>query len=52
MSPCRNRRAVPYLYSNAEVSVLMGATAWLRPTLHAATYRTLIGLHRPGFYDG
>ena len=41
---CRNRRAVPYLYSDAEVCALMAATASLRPALHAATYRTLIGL--------
>src|SRR6266542_2845413 len=41
---CRNRRAVPYLYSEAEVRALMAATASLRPALHAATFRTLIGL--------
>jgi integrase len=40
----RNRRAVPYLYSDAEVSALMAATASLRPALHAATHKTLIGL--------
>jgi integrase/recombinase XerD len=40
----RNRRAVPYLYSDAEVSALMAATASLRPVLHAATHKTLIGL--------
>jgi integrase len=40
----RNRRAVPYLYSEAEVAALMAATGSLRPALHAATYRTLIGL--------
>jgi integrase/recombinase XerD len=40
----RNRRAVPYLYSNAEVSALMAATVSLRPVLHAATLKTLIGL--------
>ncbi|MGB8384025.1 MAG: tyrosine-type recombinase/integrase [Dermatophilaceae bacterium] len=42
--PSRNRRAVPYLYSDAEVGALMALTASLQPTLHAATYRTLIGL--------
>jgi integrase/recombinase XerD len=42
--PCRNRRAVPYLYSEAEVQALMVAAASLRPVLHAATYQTLIGL--------
>ena len=40
----RNRRAVPYLYSDADVSALMAATASLRPALHAATLKTLIGL--------
>ncbi len=39
-----NRRAVPYLYSKADVCALMAATALLRPTLHAATHRVLIGL--------
>ena len=42
--PGRNRRAVPYLYSDAEVAALMAATASLRPALHAATHKTLIGL--------
>ena len=41
---CRNRRAMPYLYSDAEVAALMAATASLRPALHAATHKTLIGL--------
>jgi len=40
----RNRRAVPYLYCDAEVAALMAATACLRPALHAATHETLIGL--------
>jgi integrase/recombinase XerD len=40
----RNRRAVPYLYSDAEVKALMAATGSLRPALHAATHKTLIGL--------
>ena len=40
----RNRRAVPYLYSEAEVTALMKATASLRPALHAATNRAVIGL--------
>ena len=40
----RNRRAVPYLYSDAEVAALMAATGCLRPALHAATHKTLIGL--------
>lgn len=41
---CRNNRAVPYLYSEAEVAALMSATDSLRPALHAATHKTLIGL--------
>ncbi len=41
---CRNRRAVPYLYSDAEVAALMAATVSLRPALHSATHKTLIGL--------
>lgn len=40
----RNRRAVPYLYSAAEVGALMAATASLRPALHAATLKTVLGL--------
>jgi integrase len=40
----RNRRAVPYLYSEADIAALMAATASLRPVLHAATHKTLIGL--------
>jgi len=41
---CRNRRAVPYLYAEAEVRALMAAATSLRPALHAVTYRMLIGL--------
>jgi integrase len=41
---CRNRRAVPYLYSEADVCSLVAATASLKPALHAATHRMLIGL--------
>lgn len=37
------RRAVPYLYSSAEIAGLMLAARQLRP-LQAATYETLIGL--------
>jgi len=40
----RNRRAVPYLYSHAEVAALMAAATALRPALHAAAHKTLIGL--------
>jgi integrase/recombinase XerD len=39
-----SRRAVPYLYSPAEVAALMAAAAAIRPPLRAATYQTLIGL--------
>jgi integrase len=38
------RRAVPYLYTDREISVLMAATGRLRGRLRQATYRTLIGL--------
>jgi integrase/recombinase XerD len=42
--PQRPRRAVPYLYADAEVLALMNATSVI-PTPHrAATMRTLIGL--------
>jgi integrase/recombinase XerD len=41
---CSNRRATPYIYTDAEVCALMSATTSLRPALHAATYRTLLGL--------
>jgi integrase/recombinase XerD len=39
-----SRRAVPYLYSGAEITALMTAAADIRPPLRAATYQTLIGL--------
>ena len=42
--PARGPRAVPYLYSDAEVDALMAATASLSTPWRAATYRTLIGL--------
>lgn len=38
-----SRRAVPYLYSSAEIAGLMRAAQRLRP-LQAATYQTLVGL--------
>jgi integrase/recombinase XerD len=38
------RRAVPYLYSAAEVAALMTAAAAVRAPLRAATYQTLTGL--------
>jgi integrase/recombinase XerD len=42
--PARTPRAVPYLYTAAEVSALMDATSSLNSPLRAATYQTLIGL--------
>jgi integrase len=39
-----SRRAVPYLYSAAEITALMTAAATIRAPLRSATYRTLIGL--------
>jgi len=40
----RGGRATPYLYSDAEVAALMGATGTLRTPFGAATYATLVGL--------
>jgi len=37
-------RAVPYLYSDAEISALQAAAGTLRGPLGAATYATLVGL--------
>jgi integrase len=42
--PARQNRIKPYLYSPAEVAVLMDAAGALTPSLRAALYRTLIGL--------
>ncbi len=42
--PWRPRRATPYLYSDADITALITATAFLRFPLRAATYQTLIGL--------
>lgn len=42
--PDRRRRAVPYLYTDAEISALMQATGTLRTPHRAATVRTMIGL--------
>jgi integrase len=44
MLPQRPRRASPYLYSDAEISMLLAATAILRTPLRRATFATLIGL--------
>jgi site-specific recombinase XerD len=40
----RPRRAVPYLYSDAEVVALMAASRGLRTPLQRCTYDTLVGL--------
>src|SRR5438132_3044647 len=42
--PQRRRRATPYLYSEAQVTLLVDAARGLDPPLHASTYATLIGL--------
>jgi integrase len=42
--PARPHRAIPYLYSDAEIAGLIGAARALAPPLKAATYATLIGL--------
>lgn len=39
-----SRRAVPYLYSPAEITALMAAAGAIRAPLRAATYQTFIGL--------
>jgi len=42
--PAKFRRAVPYLFSEAEVEALMQAALALRPPLRAATCEAVIGL--------
>lgn len=42
--PDRRRRAVPFLYTDAEIAALMQAAGTLRPPHRVATVRTLIGL--------
>ncbi|MDA8385321.1 MAG: tyrosine-type recombinase/integrase [Actinomycetota bacterium] len=42
--PRRTQRAVPYIYTDAEISVLMAAAQTLRLRISRATYATLIGL--------
>ena len=37
-------RVTPYLYSDADITALLGAAGALSPALRAATYQTLIGL--------
>jgi integrase/recombinase XerD len=42
--PGRTRRAVPYLYSEADITALAGAASQLNPAWKAMTMQTLIGL--------
>jgi integrase/recombinase XerD len=42
--PARQHRTAPYIYAPGEISMLMAATASLKPPLKAATYETFIGL--------
>lgn len=42
--PDRSRRAIPHLYSDAEIVALMGAARALDPPLKAATTEAVIGL--------
>ena len=42
--PAKFRRAVPYLFSEAEIEALMQAARGLRPPLRAATCEAVIGL--------
>lgn len=42
--PAKFRRAIPYLYSEDDVTALMRAANGIRSALKAATYETLIGL--------
>ncbi|MBP2325869.1 integrase [Kibdelosporangium banguiense] len=44
LPPGRSQRAVPYLYSDAEIAAVMAATDRIHSPLRAATYATLIGL--------
>jgi integrase/recombinase XerD len=42
--PSRSHRAVPYLYSDPDITALLAAARQLRSPLRAATFGTLIGL--------
>lgn len=42
--PARTSRAIPYLYSDADIAAMMDAARHLRSPLAAATMETLIGL--------
>jgi integrase len=42
--PDRSRRAVPYLYTDEQITALMAATSTLRTAHKTATFQTLFGL--------
>lgn len=42
--PARSHRAVPYLYSDADIAALLAAARELASPLRAATFETLVGL--------
>jgi integrase/recombinase XerD len=42
--PARTHRAVPYLYSDADIAALLAAARELASPLRAATFETLVGL--------
>ncbi len=42
--PAKSHRAVPYLYSEADIAALMAAARQFRSPLRAATFETLVGL--------
>ncbi len=42
--PTKSHRAVPYLYSDADIAALMGAARQFRSRLRAVTCETLVGL--------
>jgi integrase len=42
--PWQECRAVPYIYSDEDITALMAAARALSPRLRAATYETLVGL--------
>jgi len=42
--PAKYRRAIPYLYSQAQIEALMGAARAMRPPLRAASCEAVIGL--------
>jgi integrase len=42
--PCPRQRAIPYLYTDNDITALLAATGTIGSVLRAATYQTLIGL--------